>query len=269
MRRPVLAALSLALACSAPRADAAEPACNRWDLDATCKTSVSRVGAGESFSATMTVKNSGDVALVNVVLLLRGDLGAKPTGDTPSPLQTVVERLEPGDSKEISGTFASDQVGVARIIGSTRDAIGWAAAGCACTVDVLGLPAIQSEIDDRPLAEGAVDVGTFYVGDTFRYVLTVGDDGGSAQTPDLKVVFTLPKELEFVSGTGEKGVTISGEGQSASTSPFSLAPKETLKIELRVKVLASPPSNFVQTRASIQTVTGIELEQKTESTTLR
>jgi hypothetical protein len=41
----------------------------------------------------------------------------------------------------------------------------------------------------------------------------------------MKAVFTLPKELEFVSGTGEKGITVTGSGQSASTSPFVLAPK--------------------------------------------
>jgi hypothetical protein len=250
-------------------AGAAEPACNKWDLDATCTTSVTRVAAGEPFTATMTVKNTGDMPLVQVVLSLRPDLGAKTVGDVPSPIRTTVERLEPGESKELSGTFSSDQVGLARIIGGTRDTTGWAAAGCACTVEVLGLPALDSDLADLALTDGPNPVGQFFVGDIFRYVLTVSDDGGSAQSPDMKAVFTLPKELEFVSGTGEKGITVTGNGQSATSSAFVLTPKETVKIEVRVKVLAAPPSNLVQTRASIQTVTGIELEQQAESTTLK
>jgi hypothetical protein len=269
--RPVLlaAVATLALPLVAALGDTPEPACNRWDLEATCTTSVPRVAAGEPFTATIQVRNAGDMPLVNVLLSLRGDLGARPTGETANPLQRVVERLEPGESQDLSGQFVSDQVGIARVIGGTRDATGWSASGCACTVDVVGLPALEASLADRPLQEGAAASGTFYVNDTFRYVLTVADDGGSSQTPDLKAVFTLPKELEFVSGSGDKGITVTGEGQTATTSAFVVVPKESLKVEIRVRVKGAPPSNFVQTRASIQTVTGIELAQQTESTTLR
>jgi hypothetical protein len=269
-RRLVAVAALAALASVLPEpAGAAEPTCNKWDLEASCATSVPRVAAGEPFVATLTVKNTGDMPLVQVVLSLRPDLGARTVGDAPSPVRTTIERLEPGESKELTGTFTSDQVGLARIIGGTRDTTGWAAAGCACTVEVLGLPALESDLADMALTEGGGSVGQFFVGDMFRYVLTVSDDGGSAQSPDMKAVFTLPKELEFVSGSGDKQITVTGNGQTATTSPFFLTPKETVKIEVRVKVLAAPPSNLVQTRASIQTVTGIELEQQAESTTLK
>jgi hypothetical protein len=263
-------AAALALPVVTAVADTPEPGCNRWDLEATCSTTVPRVAAGEPFSATITVRNAGDMPLVNVLLSLRGDLGARPLGESANPLQRVVERLEPGESQELSGQFVSDQVGIARVIGGTRDATGWSASGCACTVDVVGLPAIEASLVDRPLQEGgAAAGGTFYVNDTFRYVLTVADDGGSSQTPDLKAVFTLPKELEFVSGSGDKGITVTGEAQTAQTSAFVVAPKESVKVEIRVRVKGAPPSNFVQTRASVQTVTGIELAQLMESTTLR
>jgi hypothetical protein len=266
-----VAALSAVLALAWFAAAAAEDGgtCNTWDLSAVCSTDASRVGAGEPFNATITVRNAGDMPLVNVVLMLRGDLGARPTGDAPNPVQRVVERLEPGDSRDFSAAFVSDQVGVARIIGSTRDQIGWSGAGCACTVEVMGLPALGGQIADRRLPDATGIDGMFLVGETFRYVLTVSNDQGTAPTPDLKVVFSLPKELEFAGGSGERGVTVTGSAQTATTSSFVVGPKERTQVELRVKVLAAPPSNLVMTRASVQTVTGIELIQLSESTTLR
>jgi hypothetical protein len=271
MRRTKRIAAALCLAAlpvaGAHVATAAEPGCNRWDLEIQCTTNPSRVIVSDPFQASVTVRNTGDAVLTRVAVSLRGDLGAKGVQGTVAPVQKVFDKLEPGETQELSGTFASDVVGTTRIIATAGDETGWAKAGCACTVEVLGLPAIQSEMTDKDQKRG--EKGIFVVGESFLYVLTVENDVGSTVTPDLKVVFSLPKELEFVAGTGDNGVTVTGSGQSATSTAFVLAPNRKQAFELVVKAIAAPASNLVQTRASIQTVGGIEVAEETESTTLK
>ena len=262
----VAAFVAGAATCRATRAD--EPVCNRWDLEVVCTATPMKVTVGQEFSATATVKNTGDTALANVTLQLRGDQGA-PCVSGPGPvLRLVIEKLEPGDSKQVSGRFLPESMGNARILGSARDSLGWAAANCACTVQVLGLPALHSDMTDKDLA--GAEKGVFAVGESFLYVLDVSNDQGTEVTPDLKVLFSLPKELVFVSATANGGVKVTGSGQSASTNVFVLAPPNgKLHVELTVKVVGKPPGELVKARASIQTATGVELSGETESTTVK
>jgi len=245
----------------------AEQVCQKWDLDVTCKATPGRVTIGDPFTATVSVKNTGDVPLANVTIQIRGDLGAHVPVGQPSPVSTLIERLEPGETKELSGTFLCDTGGVCRILGGARDLIGWAAANCACTVEVVGLPAIGSSMTDMDMK--GEEKGVFLVGEEFQYVLEIKDDGGSSVTPDLKVVVSLPKELEFVGGEATRDVKVTGQGQSAETTGFALAPNETLRIAIRVKALSAPTSNLVQTRAVIQTTGGVAVADESESTTIK
>lgn len=268
LRRLALGLMALGLvqlAAPARTASAVEPSCARWDVEVSCVTNPSRVIVTDPFTATVTVRNTGDSELTNVTLQLRGDLGAKP--DDPAAGQKIVEKLAPGATAELSAVFRSNTVGATRVLGGARDAQGWAAANCACTVDVIGLPAIQSEMTDKDPSGG--EKGIFSVGEEFLYVLDVQNDVGTTVTPDLKVVFSLPKELEFVSGTGDRGIAITGEGQGATSSAFTLATNEIAHMSIRVRAIAAPPSNFVQAKASIQTVGGIEVAEESESTTIK
>ena len=253
------------LAAPAREARAVDPSCSKWDLEVSCTTNPSRVIVTDPFTATVTVRNSGDTDLNNVTLQLRGDLGSKP--DDPTLGQKIIEKLAPGATAEISSVFRCGTVGPTRILGGARDAQGWAASNCACTVDVIGLPAIQSEMTDKDTS--GAEKGIFQVGEEFLYVLDVQNDVGTTSTPDLKVIFSLPKELDFVSGTGDRGVTISGSGQSATSTGFTLGTNEVEHLTIRVKANAAPPSNFVQSRASIQTTGGIEVAEESESTTIK
>ncbi len=267
-RRLVLGLLAVStafLVTPARSASAVDPSCSKWDLEVSCSTNPSRVIVGDPFSATVTVRNSGDTELTNVSLQLRGDLGSK--SDDPAAGQKVIEKLAPGATAEISGTFRCLVVGPTRILGGARDAQGWAASNCACTVDVIGLPAIQSEMTDKD--PSGAEKGIFQVGEEFLYVLDVQNDVGTTSTPELKVLFTLPKELDFISGTGDRGVTVSGSGQSATSTNFTLATNEIAHLTIRVKANAAPPSNFIQSRASIQTTGGIEVAEESESTTIK
>jgi hypothetical protein len=137
-----------------------------------------------------------------------------------------------------------------------------------CEVEVTGLPAIQSDMVDQRV-DGA-DAGVFRVGDEFLYVLGVQNDAGTVGTPPLKAVFTLPPELEFVSGTSNRDAGVTGAGTSAQTGEFSLGVNEKVVFQVRVRVKSVPQGNLVKVVASIQlAVDGTELASETESTTIQ
>jgi uncharacterized repeat protein (TIGR01451 family) len=137
------------------------------------------------------------------------------------------------------------------------------------TLKVAGLPAIQVEMTDKALTGS--EEGTFRVGETFLYRLRVENDRGTEPTPDMTVVFTLPPELEFVTGRSLNGTaSFSGSGQGATSAPFVLGVDQAIDFDVQVRVLSAPAGAFVTTTASItRTSDGAELAREIESTSLR
>jgi hypothetical protein len=276
MRRILPFVAALGLGSLAPLAGAGEPGCARYAIAVSCEVAPARIVVGDPFTATVTVKNTGDTALTKVYVVIKGDLDSHPPTGQTGPTQEMFETLAPGESKTVTGTLVCDVVRTTRVFAGASDGgpetpdhrrNPWASANCVCTFDVIGLPAIQSEMSDKDL-DGA-EKGIFKVGESFLYVLDVQNDAGSTVTPDLKVEFTLPKELEFVSGVGERGVTVTGSGQTATTSAFALGVDQRQRLTITVKAVAAPPSNLVQARASIKTSGGVEVAEETESTTIK
>ncbi len=241
--------------------------CHRLDMEVVCVVTPGKtVLVGDPFEVTATVRNTGDLALANVTLALRGHEGVSQVGS--EDLQIKIARLEPNETRQIKRKFVSDAVGERRVSASAREERGWAAAGCYCGVLIKGLPAIQLEMIDVDI--NRKPKGIFEVGEKFIYILSVENDVGTALTPDLKVVWTLPESLKFVSGTGDRGATISGSGRSAESSSFVLRPNQKQNFELTVECVSVPPRNLTQTRASVVTTQGSqELATETESTTLK
>jgi hypothetical protein len=128
------------------------------------------------------------------------------------------------------------------------------------------LPALQVEMQDSDQAGGAA--GVFAVGDVVRYDLIVSSDEGATPLAGLHVVFTLPPELQYMSGGGD-GVQVTGSGQAARTGSFDLPLGARKKMYILCRVLAAPATNLVQLTASIQSASGVELALETESTTLK
>ena len=241
--------------------------CHRLDMEVICVVSPSKIVlVGDPFEVTATVRNTGDLALANITLALRGHEGVTQVGN--DELVIKIPRLEPGESQSIRRKFVSDAVGERRVSASAREERGWAAAGCFCGVLIKGLPAIQLEMIDVDIQREAK--GIFEVGESFIYVLKVENDVGTALTPDLKIVWSLPESLEFVEGTGDRGATVSGSGRTAESSSFVLRPNQVQNFELVVRVLSVPPRNLTQARAAVVTSEGgQELATETESTTLK
>ena len=134
-----------------------------------------------------------------------------------------------------------------------------------CEVPEELLAALEVEMVDS--SESGGKEGIFEIGSIVRYDLIVRSDEGGEAFPVLKVAFTLPPQLEFVSGGGD-GITVQGGGQGATSSTFQLPMQGEVKISILAKVLSAPETSFVQTTASIQTQDGEELTRETESTTL-
>jgi hypothetical protein len=248
-------------------AEEADDDCHQLDMEVICTVSPSKVVlVGDPFEVTATVRNTGDMALSNVTLALRGSEGVTQVGN--EDLQLKIPVLEPGETRQLTRRFVSDSVGERRVSASAREERGWAAAGCYCGILIKGLPAIQLEMID--VDSNRQPKGIFEEGENFIYILKVENDVGTALTPDLKVVWNLPPELEFVSGAGDRGATISGSGRSAESSSFVLRPNQVQNFELVVRCVGVPPRNLVQARAAVVTSTGNqELATETESTTLK
>jgi hypothetical protein len=230
----------------------------RLDLDLICP---GRIGFGEPGNFTAKVTNSGDGPAVGCVLRISGGACVdQPTVDVP--LGTIA----PGQ------TVAHDWVASGKANARCAVVAEATCAGCTvrkeCEVEVTGLPAIQSEMVDKDLAGN--EAGMFRVGDEFLYVLDVQNDVGTEATPPLKVVVGLPQELEFVSGTSTRNVAVSGSGVSATSADFRLDVNEKVTFQVRVRVKAMPPGNWLKAVASIQRASdGAELAMESESTTIR
>lgn len=128
------------------------------------------------------------------------------------------------------------------------------------------LTALQVEMEDKAASGEAA--GVFAVGDVVRYDLRIVSDEGSKALEGLRVVFSLPAELEFVSGGGS-GLVVSGSGQTAQTATFGLPLGGEVAVHVLCRVTAVPDTNMAQLSASVQDGEGNELAVETESTTLK
>lgn len=265
------ALLGLTLATAAPLVGedvgAQDNDCHRLGMEVTCTVEPSKVIlVGDPFEVTATVRNTGNIALANVTFALAGGEGIMHVGG--DDLRAQIPKLEAGETRQITSRFMSDGVGERRVNASAREERGWAAAGCICGVLIKGLPALQVEMVDVDSARQPK--GIFDEGEEFIYILQVENDVGTANTPELKVVWELPPELEFVSGTGDRGAIVTGSGRSAESSAFDLRPNQVQNFDVVVRVKSVPPTNLVQTRAAIVTAAGgQELATETESTTVK
>jgi hypothetical protein len=134
---------------------------------------------------------------------------------------------------------------------------------------VEGLTALQVEMTDK--GKDGSEAGIFRVGETFLYRLRVENDVGTEATPEINVVWNLPPELEFVSGRSMNGeATVTGTGQSARTSNFTMPVGGRVDFEVVVRVLSAPASTLVKTVALVQRAAdSAELASESESTTLK
>jgi hypothetical protein len=137
----------------------------------------------------------------------------------------------------------------------------------ACEPPPPGPIAIQVEMKDRD--ERGEEAGVFGRGAVVRYDLNVIADNSESAVRNLRVAFSLPPEIEFVSGGGEEGVPVTGAGQAAQSGVFSLPVDGSIAFHVlaRVKPTAKPETN-IQFTATVVSADGTQLAVETESTTI-
>jgi uncharacterized repeat protein (TIGR01451 family) len=222
-----------------------------------------RIYVGDPAGFTLRVRNAGDGAADGcwVRVTLGGCLGGQVQDFQVGPLAPGAE-------------WTQDFQATARTLGQclvTADS----SCGQQCQIQrevalrVTGLPAIQVEMTDKAL-DGREE-GTFRVGETFVYKLRVENDQGTEPTPEMAVALSLPPELEFVGARSlTPGVSMSGSGPSAQSTPFVLEVGGVLDLEIQVRALSAPAAGFVKSEAAINLASnGAELAREVESTSLR
>jgi hypothetical protein len=270
VRRALLAGLALGAAATAGSgsAGAAEPVCRRWKLEVVCEVSPTRVSIGEEFSATVTARNAGDVALKDVTIQLRADAGAPCVAGAGSAVKTLVPTLEPGETKRATARFLPESVGQARVLGTARDLLGWAAGNCVCEVEIVGYPGLSASISTKD-AKGEART-EYRPGERFTYVVEVKNDPAQPLPPDLKVELALPKEIEAVAirstAASAKGTAA---GRRAASGPFRLTgERSTAQFEFDVRALTASPGLKLKARAFVSTSSGVLLAGPVETTAI-
>jgi hypothetical protein len=212
------------------------------------------------------VTNEGTYPLEDVMVRLELCCGMVPRDGQPT--EFTIASLPVGATETRCVTLSSIVLGPCRLAAHAVDATGIAASGCYCDLVVEGLPALQLQMWDLDAAGSPQ--GVFRVGEEVVYRLLVEEDAGSAGTGALVVAWSLPPQLEYVSGSGPEGVTVTGSGANATSSAFTLLPREAKAFEIRCRVRDVPSTNLVQALARVLTADGNqELALETESTTLR
>jgi hypothetical protein len=131
-----------------------------------------------------------------------------------------------------------------------------------CVIPVE-LVALQVEMVDS--APDGSPAGLFKVGGQVRYDMIVSSDASSASMKGLTVTFTLPAELEFVSGGGDGGVSVSGSGTAAVSTPFDLAGNQQVKLFIIANVKSQPASQDVVVSAVVKSSSGEVMATESEN----
>ena len=217
---------------------------------------------GEQANFTVNVRNVGDgPAEACIVRVSTGDCLGNVVRDFN------VGPLTPGETW--TQDFAAMGAGVGSCVVEADSNCG---ARCQIRRDVelkvTGLPALQVEMVDRAL-DGS-EAGVFHVGETFLYTMVVENDVGTEVTPDMKVVWRLPPELEFVSGRSDRQAGVNGSGANAASDPFTLGLNERITFAVQVRVVSAPKAGWVKTHALVlRALDDAVLADETESTSLR
>jgi uncharacterized repeat protein (TIGR01451 family) len=216
---------------------------------------------GRDVTFAWTLTNSGDAACDNTTIsapVPAGSAFVSATGGGVLQGNTVVWNAgtvtASGGKRDISMTVKPGGIGTLRAAATAECECAEQVAD-GCETEVRGIPAILLEVVDNP--------DPIAVGDSVTYTVTVTNQG-SANGTGVKVVCTLPEQLEFVNATGDTTATRSGQTVTFAPLP-NLAPGAKATFRITVKATAAGDVRFSTSMTSDQFQRPVE---ETESTNL-
>ncbi|MFO0828662.1 MAG: hypothetical protein U0572_11010 [Phycisphaerales bacterium] len=230
------------------------------NLTVTCEAS-NKVFVGRDITYKFTVKNTGDCPASNASIkaplppntaFMSADNGGRLEGNT---VVWSMASVPAGQSATVMMKVKPSGIGNAPIT-ATATATCVTASTTNCTTAIEGIPAILLEVVDTV---DPVEVGT-----ETTFIATVTNQG-SADDDDIKIVLTLPPEMDFISceGPGPKATV---NGKTINLGPVNdLFPQQ--KAEWRIRVKATGTGD-VRTRWLMTSKQFTKPIEETESTNL-
>ncbi len=213
---------------------------------------------GDQLSYDIVVKNTGNGAAGNVVI--SDDLPAGLTGISAAYTAGTAGQVAI-NAQHVEGTIASlapgasatltvkATVGTSTPVGNVRNnaCVVATSSNKACdwddtTVDKPTTPVLTIDKDDS--------LGEVALGQALTYSIIVKNTGdGAAQ--GVVVSDPLPAGLDFVSGSGPAGTTVTSSGRNVTATLGSLAPGQSVTLKVNAKVNQSAPPGPLTNEACV------------------
>jgi uncharacterized repeat protein (TIGR01451 family) len=221
-------------------------------------TAPSEVPLGRPVEVCLMVRNPGDAPLANVAIRLPLPAGValvsktEPATATPSEVHWQLPLLEPGAEKRFCASVSPSSIGQLPF-NSIAEGANVKSVTSSCSTKVIGIPAILID---------AVDLeDPIQIGNEVTYEIRVTNQGSSEAT-NVRLVFNLPTNEEFVSGGGITPVQKLPE--SIQTDPLpALEPKGVAVWRVVVKATQAGDVRFKIQLTSDQFTNPINEEEST------
>ena len=204
------------------------------------KTGPSGVFTGFTRAYTLTVTNTGAIALTDVVVTdyLPASLGYKssvPAGTvTGNQIIWNLGTLNVGETKAIVTILSGESSGTAVNIATVTTHEGVTSTD-RLTITVLGAPGAHMSLIDSsdPVA----------VGDVFTYTIEVVNQSETNTLHNMTIVGLIPGEMVFISADGPTSFTVVGQ-EVRFGALAALNPGETVTFHIKVKATAAASAVF-------------------------
>lgn len=204
------------------------------------KTGPSGVFTGFTRAYTLTVTNTGAIALNDVVVTDTLPANMSYSSSTPSGTVTGNQiawnlgTLKIGETKSIVVILGGNKSGIAVNTATVTTREG-ATATDSLSITVLGAPgAHMSLIDSSDPVE---------VGDTFTYTIKVLNQSEDNTLHNMTIVGLIPEEMVYISADGPTSFTVAGH-EVRFGAVATLAPGATVEFQIQVKATKAGSSVF-------------------------
>ncbi len=220
------------------------------------KTGPKRRYVGNEVSWSIKIRNTGDIdatqtivtdALPEGVSFIKASDGGKLTGRN---VTWALGTLAQGDSRTLTVTARADMI--TKLTNTVSASAVCAEASAQATTDVQGIPAILLEMIDLQ--------DPILIGGRETYEITIINQGSAVDT-NIRLVCTLPDNMEYISGSGPTEPSV--KGKKITFTLATLAPKARATYRLTCKANTEGDVRFHVEMTSDQIKSPVEENEAT------